>query len=171
MKNAKPLFVIGSVFLLLLVLVLFTRRADLVLPSAGLEGVKLQTLDTGRTVDLASCPTEKCLIAYVAPWCGVCRKSTALLRDLKPYLEARGVETRIVVGQGRPDQIRAYAREFGPDTLLDPSNRVPASGGVPQFIITSPDGKILRRQPGIPRIVPPPIAESDLREMAGFLSL
>lgn len=170
MQHARQILILAAVFLGLLALVLISRRSGIV-PAAGLNGVALPALGSGGTVALDSCPTERCLIAYVAPWCGVCRASTALLRELKPYLRERGVETRIVVGQGKPDQIEQYAAEFGPGTLIDLSERVPIHGGVPQFILSDKTGQVLARQPGLPRIIRPPITAADLKEVADFLNL
>ena len=130
----------------------------------------LSTL-SGEKVAWGSCPAAKCLSVYVAPWCGVCRASTPFINAVVAYLNAHGAPARVVVGQGTPEQVAAYAKDFGPGTLLDPGGRVPLAGGVPQFIVTAADGTVLKRQPGVPRIIPPPIAEADVRELASYLGL
>ncbi len=126
---------------------------------------------SGQSVTWSACSAPKCLTVYVAPWCGVCRASTPFINAVVAFLNARGLPARVVVGQGTPEQVAAYARDFGPGTLLDPGGRVPLAGGVPQFIVTSADGTVLKRQPGVPRIIPPPIPEEDVRQLASYLGL
>src|SRR5207244_1518320 len=131
----------------------------------------LPTLDGKGTVSLASCPGAKCLTVYVAPWCGVCRASSGLILALGEYLKARGIETRVVVGKDRLDAVREYARTFGPKTLLDPDGGVGLRGGVPQFIVTDPAGKVLKAMPGVPGIYQPPYPDSLLKRFADYLNL
>ncbi len=66
-----------------------------------------------------------------------------------------------LVGLGAPDAVAEYARDFGPAALLDPGGKVPLAGGVPQFIVTSSDGRILK----------PPVPEEDVRGLASHLGL
>ena len=136
----------------------------------GASPIVLSSL-SGESVDWSACAAPKCLTVYVAPWCGVCRASTPFINAVVAFLNARGLPARVVVGQGTPEQVAAYARDFGPGTLLDPGSRVPLAGGVPQFIVTSADGAVLKRQPGVPRIIPPPIHEEDVRQLASYLGL
>lgn len=133
--------------LLLAVLLAACSRAD---APAGksLPDVKLQTLG-GPAASLASCPTQNCLTVYVAPWCPYCRGATAAIRDLKAHL-APDVDVRVIVGMDRLDAVRAYAREFGPLTLLDPENSVAVKGGVPHFYVSDKTGRVLREVPGLP---------------------
>ncbi|OGR56528.1 MAG: hypothetical protein A2X36_11475 [Elusimicrobia bacterium GWA2_69_24] len=173
MQNGRRLLVVAGVFVALLTLSWLARR-----PGGGGGGASgdgfpeapLVSVD-GQKVSLKECPTAKCLTAYVAPWCGVCRASTALIVDLKGYLRERGVAMRVVVGRDRAGAMTDYARELGPDTLLDPSGLVDVGGGVPQFIVSDASGRILLRQPGVPRIVQPPVPVEALQEMADFLRL
>ena len=125
----------------------------------------------GPSVTWSSCAAAKCLTVYVAPWCGVCRASTGFLKVFVSAMERAGVPSRVVVGLGAPDAVAEYARDFGPAALLDPGGKVPLAGGVPQFIVTSSDGRILKRQPGVPRIIEPPVPEEDVRGLASHLGL
>ncbi|MBI3297897.1 MAG: hypothetical protein HYZ75_07025 [Elusimicrobia bacterium] len=139
-------------------------------PSAPAEPLALAAAE-GQPVVWNACPAAKCLTVYVAPWCGVCRSSTELINAVVSFLDARGVPARVVVGRDGAGAVAEYARAFGPKTLLDPEGRLPLSGGVPQFIVTGPDGSVLKRQPGVPGIVRPPIPESAVLGVVSFLGL
>jgi len=171
MKAAREIALLAGVFVVLLALYWFTGGAGRSPEgsSAGLGGLSFPALGAESPVSLDSCATPKCLTAYVAPWCGVCRASTDLIIALRSFLIERGVDVRIVVGRDKPGAVEAYAKEFGPGTLMDPSGRFPLNGGVPQFIVTDAAGQVLVRQPGLPRIVRPPIPQSALEEIASFL--
>lgn len=117
---------------------------------AALGSAELATLGGGR-LSLASCPTEKCLNVYLAPWCGYCRAATPAILELREHLKARGVATRVVIGMDKLESVTDYARLFGGETALDPANAVGVSGGVPHFYVTDRAGKILRDVPGMPR--------------------
>jgi hypothetical protein len=122
--------------------------------SAGgerLPDLRLPTASAQEGPSLRSCPTAKCLIVYVAPWCGYCRAATPMILALRDYLQSRGVTTRIVVGKDRLAVLRDYARDFGPDTLLDPDEAFPV-GGVPHFFVTDRAGAVLKEVSGVPSV-------------------
>lgn len=118
-------------------------------PAAALPSEPLPTLSTGKTVSLASCPTAKCLTVVVAPWCGYCRSATPHVLALREYLNTRGVTTRVVVGMDKMQNVKDYALEFGPDTLIDPAGQVTANG-VPHFFVTDAAGAVLKEVAGVP---------------------
>jgi thiol-disulfide isomerase/thioredoxin len=103
----------------------------------------------GNPVELSSCPTPKCLTVVVAPWCGYCRASTEKLVELGSYLTARKITTRVVVTMDKPDALSEYAREFGPEAITDTSGLVSVRG-VPHFIISDPEGRVLDTASGVP---------------------
>lgn len=140
-------------------------------PEALPEGPLLLAAAAGGTQDWRACSAAKCLTVYVSPWCGVCRASTAFLNAVVEFLNKNGVPARVVVGKDSAQAVAAYAAEFGPGTLLDPEGRVPLAGGVPQFIVTAEGGRVLKRQPGVPGIIPPPIPEEEVRRLASYLGL
>lgn len=133
--------------------------------------ISLQKVGGGGAVNIEACPTAKCLTVIVAPWCGVCRSSTGFITAFAAYLKARGTEARIVVSQGEAEAVEAYAKEFGPDTLVDPKSLVPAPGGVPNFVVSEGGGKVLRRMPGVPGLYSPPYREDVMRDFALMLGL
>ncbi|MBI5622760.1 MAG: hypothetical protein HY924_03170 [Elusimicrobia bacterium] len=114
--------------------------------------ISLPTLDGSRSVSVAGCPTEKCLTVSVAPWCGNCRTHSKTFQDLRSDLTAKGIATRFIVGMDRLDDVRAYAAEFGPDTLLDPDGLFPLTG-VPSFTVSNATGTVLNTARGVPSFV------------------
>lgn len=167
--DKKTLAVLGVAFAGLLGLVFVTGGGDGGERLSG-EPVVLAAV-SGERVTWSSCPAAKCLTVYVAPWCGVCRASTGFIKAFVAAMESGGVPSRVVVGRGAPDEVADYAGEFGPRALLDVGGRVPLTGGVPQFIVTASDGRVLKRQPGVPRIIDPPVPPEDIRALAEHLGL
>jgi len=170
MNDRKQLMYLAAGFIFLAGLFVMARmaRRD---SGGGMPAAALERVGGGAPVKLDSCPASKCLTVIVAPWCGICRSSTGLISAFAGYLKGRGVETRVVVGQSGAAEVEAYAKEFGPDTLMDPGGRVPAPGGVPNFVVSDNTGKVLRRMPGVPDLYQPPFKEEVLREFAGMLGL
>ncbi|MBI4423903.1 MAG: redoxin family protein [Elusimicrobia bacterium] len=119
-------------------------------PSAGtFQGIALKNLGEGKSVSLASCPTRRCLTVYVAPWCGYCRRGTPLIRELRKVLQSKGMDSRVVVGMDKEPALREYARDFGPDALLDTEQALDP-GGVPHFFVSDGQGKVMRHIAGLP---------------------
>ena len=129
------------------------------------EGIELSTLSGAQTVGLAHCPTPKCLTVIVAPWCGYCRSSTGLIKDLDRYLLGKGVTTRVVVGQDALSPVKEYAAMFGPQTLLDPTGQVYVQG-VPQFIASDASGRLLKSTGGVPNGLQAPYDDDVLAQLA-----
>lgn len=116
-----------------------------------LPPIELAKLSSGKGPSMASCPTAKCLTIYVAPWCGYCRAGTPTMLALRAFLTREKVTTRVVVGMAPLDDVKEYARDFGPDTLLDPGNAVGVRGGVPHFFVSDAAGRILKKVAGMPQ--------------------
>jgi hypothetical protein len=114
--------------------------------TGSLPAVTLTALG-GGTVTLTPCPTEKCLVVVLAPWCPHCHGAAANIRALRDYLQTQDVATRIVVGRDAPAAVRAFAAEFGEGALLDPGGSVPANG-VPYFYTIYEDGGIIKEKGG-----------------------
>ena len=133
-------------------------------PKGKLPDLRLPTLSGGTGASLAECSTPKCLIVYVAPWCGICRAKTPMFLKLKQLLKEKGVETRLIVGMEQEESVKDYARELGPDTLLDPRALLRVSG-VPSFIVSRPGGDILGSVSGMP----PPVRNE--KALAWYLGL
>ncbi len=171
MKKHLELKWLGGASLALLALFTLARvLPEPPVPRRMVGEVRLPTVD-GGTQDAAECGAQKCLTVYVSPWCRVCKASTAFINELRVYLAARGVETRIIVGRGKPDKVKAYAPDFGPDTMLDAAGKFPIRGGVPNFSVTTRSGEVIKVIPGVPAIYRPPIPEGALEEMGRYLGL
>lgn len=117
--------------------------SDVKLPRAALK------TSSGKPVELATCPTEKCLTVVVAPWCGYCRSSTEKIVELDAFLAARKVTTRVVISMDQADALADYGREFGPGALLDDAGLVRVRG-VPHFIVSDAAGSVLDTAAGVP---------------------
>jgi hypothetical protein len=169
----KQLLYIGGVFSILLVLFAISRLTPQgpLPPSADLTGLKLATLGGKSSVDLGQCKTEKCLTVYVSPWCGICRRSTPFIKELKNYLIRKNIDTRIIVGRGQADRVLEYAEVFGPEVLVDVSGAYPLQGGVPNFAVSNPKGEVVKVVPGVPGIWKPPFPEALMLKMADYLEL
>lgn len=115
-----------------------------------LPDVRLKTLGGAVGPSLATCPAAKCLTVLVAPWCGVCHAVAGDVVKLRRFLDAQGVPVRIVVGLASLEEIEPFARQFGPDSLVDPDGAFRARG-VPLFVTTGSDGRVLKAVPGFPR--------------------
>lgn len=129
-----------------------------------LPDVRLKTLGGATGPSLATCPASKCLTVLVAPWCGVCHQVAGDVVNLRRYLDAKGVPTRVVVGLASLEEVKGFAETFGPDALLDPDGAFRARG-VPLFVVTGSDGRVLKTVPGFPR------GAADLAELAAQFGL
>lgn len=117
-------------------------------PETKLPRAALKTA-AGKPVELSSCPTAKCLTVVVAPWCGYCRSSTEKIVELDSFLAARKITTRVVVTMDQAGALAGYARDFGPQALLDTGSLVSVRG-VPHFIVSDPHGNVLSTAAGVP---------------------
>ncbi len=169
--DRKQLYWIGGIFAALLALVFFSRNAPDTASAGSLAGIELKTLDGASSVDLGKCATSKCLTVYVSPWCGICRRSTGFIKELKVYLARHDIETRIIVGRGEKGRVMNYAPDFGAGTLIDVSGRYPLQGGVPNFAVSTPSGEVIKIQAGVPGLYDPPVPESILSQMGQYLGL
>lgn len=109
---------------------------------------------TGVTRPVGRCTTgEKCLVVYVAPWCGPCRASLPGDAALADHLRGRGVETLFVVGMDQPDRCAEMVRSLGRDAVVDPDGswaKAMGVSGVPHFLVVDAAGKVRKRQAGAP---------------------
>jgi thiol-disulfide isomerase/thioredoxin len=123
------------------------RLAGGVLPRLSAEGAK-----TGETGSAERCAgTRGCLVVYVAPWCGPCKQSLPHDRALADLVKDRGIETTFVVGMDSMPRCQEMARAIGREVLVDEKGawaRKMGISGVPHFLVTSADGKIVKRQAG-----------------------
>jgi thiol-disulfide isomerase/thioredoxin len=119
--------------------------------SRRLPDARLPTLAGIPGAPLSSCPTDKCLTVLVAPWCGVCRAEAPNIVQLRRWLDAHGVSSRVVVGLS-DDQaaIKKFAAVFGSDALLDAGGEL-QSRATPTFLVSDRQGRVLKTVSGFPR--------------------
>lgn len=138
--------------------------------SSPIKDISLKRLGGGAEVSLSACPAAKCLTVTVAPWCGYCRRSTAMIRALGEYLKRHNVATRVIVSKDEDAALRSYAQEFGPDALLDPESKIEVNG-VPHFLVTDAQGRVLTQVAGAPAGVQEPFNDEKLARVAKLFEL
>jgi hypothetical protein len=130
-----------------------------------LPDARLPTLAGIDGPSLATCPTDKCLTVLVAPWCSVCHGAASSIVSLRRTLDRAGVASRVVVGASDDlPAIRKFAAEFGSDALLDAGGALSARG-VPLFLVSDRQGRILKVVDGFPQTAGP----EDLARYLGLL--
>jgi thiol-disulfide isomerase/thioredoxin len=101
-------------------------------------------------------------VVYVAPWCGPCRSSLPGDVALADYIRTKGYETVFVVGMDKPEACLDMTRSLGRPARLDTEGKwAKAAGirGVPHFLVTTPAGKIVKRQAGAYMAPPDQVAQ------------
>ena len=131
---------------------------DVPLTSASAEGVS-----DGPDAAPVFCRGSKgCLVVYVAPWCGPCRSSLPGDVALADHIAPMGYETVFVVGM---DDVRAcldMTKALGRPARIDSDRRWARAArisGVPHFLVTTPTGKIVKRQAGAYLAPPDQVAQ------------
>lgn len=135
---------------LLVILALYVGNRPELLPRHALP-VQEGALRQGTKPAGGVCPSERCLLVYVAPWCPSCRRAEPMLAELRASLLRDGVGIEVVVGMDEPPELEAHARTFGYPVLLDMDGAVKRDAGirgVPYFIVTDRRGQVIKRQAG-----------------------
>jgi thiol-disulfide isomerase/thioredoxin len=142
--------------------VLWFRRPsylpDLALPSATAGGTASGSSDS----PILCTGANGCLVVYVAPWCGPCRSSLPGDVALADHIRTKGYETVFVVGMDKTEACFDMTRSIGRPTRLDTDGKwAKAAGvsGVPHFLVTTPMGKIVKRQAGAYMAPPDQVAQ------------
>lgn len=130
----------------------FLLRKPQRVASAALPRLTAEGAPTGESGSAERCTGEKgCLIVYVAPWCGPCKQSLPHDRALADLVKTRGIETTFVVGMDSLPKCQEMARAIGREVLVDEKGtwaRKMGISGVPHFLVTNTNGKVLKRQAG-----------------------
>jgi hypothetical protein len=143
------------------------RPTSIATAGTTLKVVAADGRQTGDRREVGRCASgRKCLVVYVAPWCGPCRSSLAGDAALADHLRSKGIETTFVVGMDQPDRCAEMVRALGRDAVIDPDGswaKKAGVRGVPHFLVVDAVGSVTRRQAGAPGGSPP--------EAAGALGL
>jgi hypothetical protein len=142
--------------------VLYIRRPSY-LPDLALASATAQGTPAGSAETAVFCKgSNGCLVVYVAPWCGPCRSSLPGDVALADHLRTRGYETVFVVGMDKAEACLEMTRSIGRPALIDADGRwAKAAGvrGVPHFLVTTPTGRIVKRQAGAYLAPPEQVAQ------------
>jgi len=95
---------------------------------------------------------DRCVIVFIAPWCGYCRASEPFISALRSDAAASSTfGLKIVIGSDNASALQTKARELGDNTFLDTNGLIMSAAGVrgyPSWISTDTEGTILARLGG-----------------------
>ena len=135
-----------------------SRLSPITLPRLAADGTPAGDAPAGKCAG-----AKGCLIVYVAPWCGPCKRSLPGDRALADLVRDRGIETTFVVGMDTLPKCAEMARSIGREVLVDASGAWAKKmniRGVPHFLVTGPDGSVKKRQAGALMASPEEVARS-----------
>ena len=131
--------------LILSVLLAACSKAD------TLPEIQLEALGGGMGAPLNECNADKCVTIVIAPWCGVCQIIAPRILKLRDHLTGKQIETHIVAAYAELDRLKAFAKPYGDQAMLDPDGKAsPQQTALPLFIVTEKGGKINKRTYGLP---------------------
>lgn len=120
---------------------------DLKLPSTFARNSVLGT----ETPDPCS-GKARCIVAYFAPWCGVCHASIPLVKKLREKVDrSPEVGLKIIIGDADNSQVVEMAAQVGGLTLADPDgefNRAMRVSAMPTWWVVDSNRKVLERFSG-----------------------
>lgn len=97
---------------------------------------------------------ERCVIAYLAPWCGACQGSPPFFEAIRKDLETnQNVGMTVVVGKGDANQQEGIIRQFRGNVFVDREGTFARDSnvgmfGVPAVMVIDSKRNILQRQSG-----------------------
>ena len=97
---------------------------------------------------------ERCVIAFLAPWCGACQGSPPYFEGIRKNLETNDkVGMTVIVGKGDAQQQQAIVRQFESSVFVDYDGSFAKLSnvgmfGVPATMVINSEGKILERASG-----------------------
>ena len=95
---------------------------------------------------------ERCVVAYVAPWCGACKASEPVIQAIQERFEDDDrVEVVIVAGQDSASKLEAMAERYGESGWTDPDGRIferLSPRVVPSWYVLDGRGKVIESVEG-----------------------
>lgn len=141
---------IGFALIAILFLASRDRRIGEALPELSVP-LKSTGASYGAVADECA-GKERCLLVYLAPWCGACRGSIGFLQALATYFERDGDwGLKVVVGRDDEGAIDEFARGIPLNTYLDYEGRWSRAfgGAVPSWILLDSEQKLLKSDSGL----------------------
>ncbi|CAH0533377.1 hypothetical protein VST7929_01243 [Vibrio stylophorae] len=124
-------------------IVFFYQTGGEPMPTMQLLQTQLNDDDAGL-VSVGDCEAEKCVMVYLAPWCGTCRAASPMIVQMKAQLEQEGIPMQVVIGNANGSQVQQYAAQFPFNVALDPMGAYShqlENKGVPYFVVFNKKGK------------------------------
>ena len=108
----------------------------------------LRTVDNTEQRSADTCAgKEHCVIAYFAPWCPICHRSTPFIRELRKQLDlAPTVGLNVIVGNDKLVSCEEFATEIGGRVYLDSRDefdKIASFSSVPHFWVLDRERKVL----------------------------
>lgn len=96
--------------------------------------------------------SDRCIVAYVTPWCPACRQSGDVIHAIQERYEDRDdVRVVVVVGQDAKSKLEKMAESYGEDGWLDPDGKVwdaLSPRVVPTWYVLDGHGKVIEKVAG-----------------------
>lgn len=127
---------------------------------------ELATNASTNTVDECK-QTSKCLVVYLAPWCGTCKSAVEVVNEMSKYFgtSSSRVGLRVVLGMDKQEALNEFAKSFTENVYFDPSGeylRAIGGGGVPGWWVIDDSNMIQTHFAGV---VQAPTLELTMKEM------
>ena len=90
---------------------------------------------------------ERCLIVFVAPWCGVCQEELPFLGEIYKFVGGnKNIGFKVMVGMDEPQKLNSFAQQIHAPTVLDQDKsfqRGMEVSRVPAFFWLDKNGRVL----------------------------
>jgi len=102
--------------------------------TSGKVPAELASLQAARGTTEKFCMGKgKCLVAFVAPWCGYCRRSQPMIQAMLGKFQSNDFRVNVVVTGDETSSMDSYASELGKGAFYDPNTAFATSIGVRGF--------------------------------------
>ncbi len=95
---------------------------------------------------------KRCLVIYVAPWCGACRGDVSFVNELHERLKSNlNVGFKVVIGIDELPNLQEFARKYSARTHLDTDGAIRGALNIrsfPSFFWVTDEGKITKHPRG-----------------------
>jgi thiol-disulfide isomerase/thioredoxin len=95
---------------------------------------------------------ERCVVVYMAPWCGACKSAFPIIRNMARRWASGALAVKPIIGLASTAQCEQMAQTLGVPAYLDPSGkllRAAGAQGVPQWFVLNRAGRVKKRFSGV----------------------